>query len=432
MTNLSTPFQINPALPKWLQELKQKSWDHFNATPLPQRGEEAWRFANLNRFNLESYQWTDSFNPPSTEKLEAYSHLLEQVEMKLTLADDHTIESPILTKELDSSGVIWSPLEKAFEEQADLLQKYFMRDDTELGAEKFSHFHRAFNRNGVFLYIPRGVKIEVPLTTFHYACSDKLALFPHTLVIAEEGAHVTVTDFFLSADDQIDNFICASASLYAATGATIHYQALQNWNERSDGFQLNTVSAEKDATIRTVNLNIGAGSMRHEHHSRAIGTGSNIETYSLSLTQGTQEMDQRTLQTHYAPHTKSDLLFKNVLLDDAHAIFSGLIRVEEKAQQIDAYQTNRNLLLSENAEANALPGLEIKANDVKCSHGTTTGYLDDRDIFYFLARGIPQKVAKELLIFSFFEEVLKKLKCEKVANETRILIQKKLSRELAL
>jgi len=149
--------------------------------------------------------------------------------------------------------------------------------------------------------------------------------------------------------------------------------------------------------------------------------------YALNVPSGSQEFDQRTLQTHIAPHSRSDLLFKNALLDKARTIFSGLIIVEEDAQQTDAYQTNNNLMLSEDAESNSLPGLEIKANDVKCSHGATTGRINESELFYFLARGIPRKKAQELMIFGYLEEIITKLGNEELAKYVRSSMQKKFS-----
>jgi Fe-S cluster assembly protein SufD len=148
--------------------------------------------------------------------------------------------------------------------------------------------------------------------------------------------------------------------------------------------------------------------------------------YSLNVPTADQLFDQRTLQTHIAPNSRSNLLYKNALQDDSKTIFSGLIIVEENAQQTDAYQTNNNLLLSDKAEANSLPGLEIKANDVKCSHGATSGQIDDSNIFYFLARGIPRKKAEELLVFGFFEEIIEKFAQEELRDYIRELLENKL------
>jgi Fe-S cluster assembly protein SufD len=144
---------------------------------------------------------------------------------------------------------------------------------------------------------------------------------------------------------------------------------------------------------------------------------------ALTVATGSREFDQRTLQVHQAPNTKSDLLYKNALFDTARTIFSGLIIVDQDAQKTDAYQSNRNLMLSDEAEANSLPGLEIQANDVRCTHGATTSRIDPEQEFYFLSRGIPRKSAHELLIFGFFEEVLNRLESEELHAALRSLIQ---------
>ena len=146
---------------------------------------------------------------------------------------------------------------------------------------------------------------------------------------------------------------------------------------------------------------------------------------SLCVADNDQELDQRTLQSHRAAQTTSNLLYKNALMDESKTIFSGLIKVAEEAQKTDAYQTNRNLLLSTTAEANALPGLEIKADDVKCSHGATTGQIDDDQLFYMLARGIEPHKARELLVFGFFEEIISKIGDNELADYIRELIQTK-------
>ena len=184
----------------------------------------------------------------------------------------------------------------------------------------------------------------------------------------------------------------------------------------------------RDARILALNVHLGGRQARHESHSRLIGPGAHSEMLALTVAQGTQEFDQRTLQTHQAPHTSSNLLYKNALLDSARTIFSGLIVVEPDAQKTDAYQSNRNLMLSDTAEANSLPGLEIQANDVRCSHGATTSRLDPEQEFYLLARGIPKAQAAELLLFGFFEKVLGEIPHEGLYQTIRALIQTKLKK----
>jgi Fe-S cluster assembly protein SufD len=190
-------------------------------------------------------------------------------------------------------------------------------------------------------------------------------------------------------------------------------------------FQSDATRLMKDASTRTLAVNLGSKKARFENQVRMAGEGSNAILYSLTVAQADQEFDQRTYQSHDAPHAVSDLLYKNALLDESRTIFSGMINVEPEAQQTDAYQTNRNLLLSPKADANSLPGLEIKANDVKCSHGATTGQLNADELFYLMQRGIPKRTAQQLMAFGFFEEVLEKFENEALRENVRQLVHSK-------
>ena len=197
---------------------------------------------------------------------------------------------------------------------------------------------------------------------------------------------------------------------------------MQHWSTATLAFQVNSIAVERDARILALNLHLGGRQARHESHARLLGPGAHSEMLALSIASGAQELDQRTLQTHIAPRTTSNLLYKNALLDTAKTIFSGLIIVEPDAQKTDAYQKNRNLLLSDAAEAHSLPGLEIQANDVKCSHGSTSARLDAEQAFYLQARGIPPAAARRLLVAAFFEEVLNQLDNEDLHSALTTLI----------
>jgi Fe-S cluster assembly protein SufD len=181
----------------------------------------------------------------------------------------------------------------------------------------------------------------------------------------------------------------------------------------------------RDALITSVNAAVGSRRARLENTVRIDGPGADVRLYGISVATGEQEFDQRTLQIHTAGQAKSDLLFKNALLGKARTIFSGLIKVAPDAQRTDAYQTNRNLLLSPDAEADSLPGLEIEANDVKCSHGATTGQVDENELFYLRARGIPLEAAQELLAQGFLEEVIAKVEDEEGAEALRGMLSAK-------
>jgi Fe-S cluster assembly protein SufD len=289
--------------------------------------------------------------------------------------------------------------------------------------------HMALFSTGVFLYVPKGVEIDVPLAALHEAVRSSGAIFPHTLVVADENSRVTMFDVYRTHDTAVRHFACAAADLVALPGAKISHRILQNWSDTALAFHLNSLTAERSSTVDAITISLGGGHVRGEQHGRIVGRGGQVLMHSLSIATGTREIDQRTLQTHSAEDGKSDLLYKNVLLDNARTIFGGLIRVDPVAQRTDAFQTNRNLLLSPDAEASSLPGLEILANDVKCSHGASTGQLDPDELFYLLARGIDQRKAQELMVFGFFEEVLAKFDNEELSGYVRGLLRQRFGGE---
>jgi Fe-S cluster assembly protein SufD len=256
----------------------------------------------------------------------------------------------------------------------------------------------------------------------HTVTGDKQSIFPHTIVALEDEAEASLVEFFVSGDNAT-HLASGVNDLHAGQNAKLTYVGAQNWSEDSLSFQANSIIAQRDARVQCLNVHLGGRQARHESHSRLAGPGAHCDMLALSVARGQQEFDQRTLQTHQAPHTTSDLLYKNALLDKAKTIFSGLIVVEDDAQQTDAYQTNRNLLLSDEAEANSLPGLEIQANDVKCSHGSTSGRVPAEQEFYLQSRGIDPVKAHELIVFGFFEEVLDRLEDEHLHAVLSDLIQ---------
>jgi len=234
-----------------------------------------------------------------------------------------------------------------------------------------------------------------------------------------------VADFFRSKKAGDAHFACGGNDLYAGHGAQVTYVAMQDWSRESLSFQFNAIVAKRDAKVLSLNLHAGARQARHESFSQLQAPGAHSEMLALTVAQGSQEFDQRTLQIHQAPNTSSNLLYKNALLDQAKTIFSGLIVVDPDAQKTDAYQSNRNLMLSDEAEANSLPGLEIQANDVRCTHGATSARIDAEQEFYLKARGISPVQAQELLVFGFFEEVLGKIDNQQLHDQLTTIIREK-------
>jgi Fe-S cluster assembly protein SufD len=390
---------------------------------LPKRTDESWRFATLAGLKLEGY----ALPGPVTPAQLGHASIGIAKAGKLVFANNRCVAQDALAAGLAERGVIFETLQNALRQHGDLVQAHLLAQPVKQGSEKFSALHTALLSDGAFIYLPRGVVIADPLAVFHYAVGAGAAVFPHTLVVAEPDTRATIVDCFRSADAGA-HFACGQNDLYASHGSQLTYVAAQTWSRATLSFQSNSTVARRDARVLSLNLHLGGQQSRHESHSQLQAPGAHSEMLALTVAHGTQEFDQRTLQVHQAPHTSSNLLYKNALLDQAKTIFSGLIVVDPDAQKTDAYQSNRNLMLSDEAEANSLPGLEIQANDVRCSHGATTSRIDSEQEFYLLSRGIAKDAADELLIFGFFEEVLSKLEHEPLHDALRDLIKAKIKR----
>ena len=407
--------------PAWWLERKRAAFEKFSSTPMPKRGDEAWRFSSTSTLTL------GGFSIPTNASASPLSSPFPSAIASLNFRNNALVSSTPLSPELASPGVVVTTLSNASVKHAALLKTHFMAQPQKLGSEKFAALHTAFVGDGAFIYVPRGVVLAGPIVVTHSAAGAGSAVFPHTLVVAEENSKVTVVDLFTS-EDESAHFACGANDLYAGHGAELVYVAAQNWSRAALSFQFNSTVVRRDARVKSVNLHLGARQARHESLSQLQAPGGLSEMLALTIASATQEFDQRTLQIHQAPNTKSDLLYKNALQDQSRTIFSGLIVVDPDAQKTDAYQSNRNLMLSDDAEANSLPGLEIQANDVRCTHGATSSRIDPEQEFYLQSRGIDQSAADELLTFGFFEEVLARLDQEPLQEALRELIKTKFKR----
>ncbi len=417
------PEGQNSELPTWFRDHQAEAWTRFNALPMPQRKDQAWRFSSVNLLDLAPFHFASALSESARVDLLARSG-----DAHLVFADDHLLRHNPLPESLRAQGVILQTLERGMIEHEELFRKHFMAQPTPLGSAKFAALHEALARSGSFLFVPKGVEIEEPIEICHWLSQENAAVFPHTLLIADELSKVTVIEHFRSAEKGQAGFSCGVNDLVVGRGAKLKYVCVQTWDESVLSIQMNATTAERDAAAMSLNVNLGGGYSRFESFSRLTGEGARSDLLAVAIADGTQEFDARTLQDHASPHTTSDLLYKNSLDGKARTTFGGLIRVEPDAHFTDAYQTVRNLLLSDDAEANSMPGLEILADNVKCSHGATSGQLNEEELFYLLARGIPKKVAQRLLVAGFLNEVVDRLDHPVIAAKLHDLIEAKFAR----
>jgi Fe-S cluster assembly protein SufD len=421
---LSGPAELYE-LPDWFREHQRAAWKQFESLPQPTRKDQAWRFSNVGLLDLAPFNISAPLSEDDRKNILRYSRGLDQHAGRMIFANDQLVERDVVSDDLKKRGVIFQPLDRAIVEHADLFRKYFMSTEATLGSAKFAALHKALVSSGTFLFVPRGLEIELPIEIFHWLRHDNMSVFPHLLLVADELAKVTVIEHFRSCDQRAAGFACGVNDLIAGPGAKVTYVCTQTWGENVIALQMNSTIVDHDASAMSLNLHVGSRYSRFESLSRLIGEGGRSDLLAVAVAKHQQEFDARTLQDHISPRTASDLLYKNALDDRARTIFGGLIRVEPHAHFTDAYQKVRNLLLSDDAEANSMPGLEILADNVRCTHGATSGQIEEDQMFYLRSRGIPTKIAQRLLVTGFLDEVIQRLDQPAIAAYLHRLIEDK-------
>jgi len=392
-------FDGLPAAPDYVQSLRKAAFEEFRSLPIPSQETEEWRYTDLSSFDLDF-----RVAPPR--------HALT------------TSNQP-----LEGTGVIFCDLDRAAEEHPELLEPA-LHGLVPTDRTKFTALHGAFRAGGTFLYVPRDVRIELPLQSAMSLHDDGTAVFPHTVLVAEEGADVTLIDRYVS-PDLPRAFSDAIAEIYLGDGAHVRYASIQEWGSGVTHLGIQRARVGRDAEFRSLAIGFGGALARAEAETVLAGPGGFSEMLGVFFADGTQHFDHRSVQDHEAPHCTSDLLYKGALRDASRAVYSGWVHVRPGAQKTDAMQTSRNIVLSEHAKADAIPNLEIEANDVRCGHAASVGPVEEETVFYLESRGIPRAEAERLIVTGFFQEVLDRVALPEVRRNAELAIQEELGmREL--
>lgn len=415
--------------PEWLRTRRRKGHEAWATTPMPTGREEEWRYTDIaGVLKLDDLAVAEEVRavPELSALPEGLRVLIEESgESSGRLVQiDASVVHRELPAELASQGVIFTSLEQAVREHGELVERYLGAGLGE-DAGKFAALNDALWAGGTFLYVPKEVRVEVPVRSFRWLAGESGSLMGRTLIVAEPYSEVAVVDELASGGFEGQTFSNGAAEIFAGEGAKVTYVSLQRWGKGVVHLATDRLIAERDAKITTLYTTLGSDVTRADVKCRLKGPGAHVDMLGLYLAEGSQHFDHETLQDHIAPHASSNLLFKGALQDSSRSVFRGLIRVHPGAQRTDSYQTNRNLILSDKARADSLPNLEIAADDVRCSHAATVGQLDEDEIFYLLSRGIPKVEAIRLVIFGFFGEVLSQLELEEVRTELVRAIERK-------
>jgi Fe-S cluster assembly protein SufD len=293
----------------------------------------------------------------------------------------------------------------------------------------FTALHGAFRTGGTFLYVPADVAVEMPLQTVTYLDADGAAVFPHTLLIAERGAEVTFIDRYVSPDLE-RGLSDAVTEIVVGDGAHVRYASIQEWGNGVTHLSVQRTRLGRDADFRSLAVGFGASLARAEVEAVLAEPGGFSELLGVFFADEDQHFDHRSVQDHAAPNCTSDLLYKGALLDRSRAVYSGWVHVRPDAQKTIAMQTSRNMVLSEHAKADAIPNLEIEANDVRCGHAASVGPVEEETLFYLQSRGISREEAERLVVTGFFQEVLDRVTLEEVRHGAELAIQEELRKAI--
>ena len=289
-----------------------------------------------------------------------------------------------------------------------LVQRYLHTRAVNPRTDKFSALHAACWSGGQLLYVPRGVVVDEPLHILS-VMSDEGIDFGHTLVILEEGAEATVLSEMVSFAETDGGLHCGATELLLGPGAKLRFVSLQDWGKRAWHFAHQQAVLDRDASIQWTVGALGGHLAKVNQHVVLAGEGGYSQVNGAMFTEGRQHLSYHTLQHHQAPHCQSDFLYKSALQDKSHTVWRGMIKVDPQAQKTDGYQRNDNLLLSPDVRADSIPGLEIEADDVRCTHGSTSGRVDDELLFYAQCRGFTRQEAIRLVVTGFFQQVFDRI-----------------------
>ncbi len=368
--------------------------------PVPDTTEEAWRFTDLRGFDPDSFA-QGSFNSGSngSARAEAPAQLLD-----LDVAGMAVVTEAGIEIERAPEGIRFEALTE---------------DDPRLYSlvgweEKFAAHNAAVWTHGLLVHVPKGVELEKPLYVRIAGSVENGAVFFRLLVVAEERSRFTLIEEYVSSRPDLAAYSNAVAELFVGQAAKLEYVSIQNLSQETYHFASHHARVERDGELDWVAGGFGSKRGKIRIQNDLNGPGATSRVTGAYFADGDQHLDYDTFQEHIAPSTESDFAFKGALRGHAHAVWRGMIRVEEAAQKTNAYQENRNLLLSEDAHADSIPGLEILANDVRCTHGATIGRVNREELFYLMARGLPRAEAERLIVRGFFQDILDRIELEPV------------------
>jgi Fe-S cluster assembly protein SufD len=395
--------------PEWLRERRTAAAERFATASLPSADEEVWRYSRIGQLDLDRY--TPATNGAAASAA-GPADVADLPSERCGLIE--TVNGAVVRVEVAPPVTVGA-------------------SDRDLGrtmsqpTDAFALLNEAFLRDPVVINVGRGAVVDRPLVIVHHVVGDGLAVFPRVVVRVGEGAALEVVELMSSSD--VAAFVAPVVELRVERDGRLGFLTLQDLGPRVWQVASQVAEVDTQATLTSSVAAFGGEYARLRTDCRLVGRGATGNLVSLYFGDGHQMLDLRTFQDHGAPDTTSDLLFKGAVDDDSHSVYTGLIRVRPPARGTNAFQTNRNIKLSEGAWAESVPNLEIENNDVRCSHASTVGPIDAEQRFYLESRGVPPPVAERLIVSGFFDEVIDRLAVRAVGGRVRARVAAKLGSE---
>jgi len=421
-------YQFDGKVASTLKEYAEKAWDTFTLLPIPSITDEPWRRTDLKslavgNFRLAGEQGPSQLSNPPDELLRPLIGNQHAGQIILTQNKPEVWLDP----HLQEQGVVFTDILSAFQNHSALISRMIgkvVRPDE----GKFSALAAALSNQGVFLYVPKNVVVEQPLHSLLWGPGISLAYFSHLLVWLEEGASVTYMHEAASPEESIGQSLHAGiVEIYVGPGANLRFVELQSWGNHVWNFSHERARVDRDGNLDWIFGAVGSHLTKNFSDVDLVGVGASGRLSGFYFTNGKQHLDHDTQQNHLAPHTTSDLLFKGALKNQSRSVWQGMIYVAPGAQKTDGYQANRNLVLSPKARADSIPGLEILADDVRCTHGATVGKIDPDQVFYLRTRGIAYPEAERLIVEGFFDPIMQRIPFEGVRSRFQQAILDKMA-----
>ncbi|MCC6166386.1 MAG: Fe-S cluster assembly protein SufD [Caldilineaceae bacterium] len=408
--------------PEWVLNLRLQAWQTFESLPWPKPSDEAWRRTRLTGFILDKYQPFAAAAPGEVTDL--IQHELDEMESAASLVfQNGDVIHRETRADLTGQGVIFTDLRRAVVEHRDLVQRYFMTEVVKPEQNKFTALHAALWDSGAFVYVPKNVKVDLPLQVILHQAATGVGSYHHTLLVADEGAEVTLVDDLVGGQNGLQSSV---VELVLKDNSVVRYMNLQDFDHTTWNFLTGRAAMQRNADLRWIQVSWGSRLTKAFLDVDLMGEGGHAELLGIYFPTGRQHIDHQTLQIHRAPHCFSDLLFNGALKDRSRSVYMGVIKVFKGAQKTDAYQRNGNLILDGTARADSIPGLEIEADDVRCTHAATAAQVEDEYVFYLMARGLTRPQAERMIVQGFFQAVLDRVPVESVVRKLEHVIERKI------